>query len=213
MEDVLDNEISIESQLTDEISNLWTEHVRVAGTKKTTTAELRRLRATLAEKLYEVKGLLCLPGRSGLWLGWLKEVGVPRSTADRLVTRHAETLGITENVPSEAINPQVGVEKLIKATVPRLRRVLTSPQMAYQYVLGVIKGLDLPCETKDGGILLAQPSSEQKHTAEPELLFDGDGAAENFDEVPSESGFSTPQVTLGGKMASLKDSDLGSILG
>jgi hypothetical protein len=186
MENVVDNDIGIENHITEEVTALWGEHVRVVGAKKATTAELRLLRAKLAEKLYEAKGLLCLPGRSGRWLGWLKEAGVPRSTADRLVTRHAETLGITENIPSEAINPQVEVEKLIKATVPRLRRVLTSPQMAYQYVLGVIKELDLPCETKDGGILLAQPSSEQKQTAEPELLLDGDGAAENFNEVPSE---------------------------
>lgn len=76
----------------------------------------------------------------------LAEIKIPRSTADRLVERHAETLGITENVPSEAINPQVEVEKLIKATVPRLRRVLSTPQMAYQYVAGMIKEFDLSCE-------------------------------------------------------------------
>jgi hypothetical protein len=51
----------------------------------------------------------------------------------------------------------------------------------------VIKEFDLYCETTEGGILLARPSSEQKTAAEAEPCLDSDGAAENVNEVSIES--------------------------
>ena len=84
---------TIENQLTDEIKTLWWNHVRLSADRKTTTKELRQIRASLAERLYAMKSLLSRPGRGGQWRSWLKERGIPRSSADRLPT-HAETLGI-----------------------------------------------------------------------------------------------------------------------
>ncbi|MGA3315451.1 MAG: hypothetical protein ABSC64_03320 [Candidatus Korobacteraceae bacterium] len=190
MEGLLDNDtdIAVETRLTEEVNILWTEHVRVSGTKKASAMELRIVRAQLAEKLFNMKQVLSRPGRSGQWRGWLEEVKIPRSTADRLVERHAEISGdAIGNVPSGAIAPEQQVEGLVKSMLPRLRRVLTSPQMAYQYVVGVIKEFDLYCETTEGGILLARPSSEQKTAAEAEPCLDSDGAAENVNEVSIES--------------------------
>src|SRR5208283_5152486 len=205
MENVLDNyaDGTEEGRLAEEVAALWGEHVRVAGARKSTTAELRLLRARLAERLYEMKALLCQPGRGGQWRGWLSTVGIPRSTGDRLVERHAELLGVaTENVLTGAISTAAEVEKLIKAAVPRLRRVLSTPQMAYQYVVGVIKEFDLSCEATEGGVILRQPNAWQKPSPVGEPCGSEDGAVEDGDEVPSEVGFNTPPVTLGGEMAS-----------
>jgi hypothetical protein len=197
-------EPSYESQLTMEINTLWGEHVRVARAKKITTVELRYLRATLAEKLFTMKRVLSRPGRLGQWRSWLEEVTIPRSTADRLVERHAEISGeATGNVPSEAFTPEQRVEALVKATLPRLRKVLTSPKMVYQFVCAVVAEFGLDSKASDGGILLMQPTCEQEPTSEDEPCLDNDAAAENVDEVPIESGFDDSPVALGGETASL----------
>lgn len=169
MENVLDKDAdsAVENRLTEEVNMLWTEHIRAAGAKRATTSELRQLRARLAERLFEMKALLCRPGRGGEWRGWLSTVGIPRSTGDRLVERHAEILGVgTGNVLTEAATPEEEVAKLIKALVPRLRRVLTSPQLAHQYVVGLIGEFGLEHETTESGILLRQPAFEQTPTPE-----------------------------------------------
>lgn len=203
MENVIDNDIT-ESKLTEEVSFLWMEHVRVAGAKKSTAAELRLLRGKLAERLFEMKQLLCQPGRAGQWRGWLAEVGIPRSSADRLVERHGEMLGATDrNVPNGTSIPEEEVQKLFQAMLPRLHRTLKNRQMACQFVTSLIEAFGLDTEIREGGILLKQPRSEQKTAAEAEPCLDSDGAAENVDEVPTEPEFKTPHAILGGGMASL----------
>jgi hypothetical protein len=89
-----DNDVEVESRLSEEVICLWGEHIRAAGQKKASAAELRVLRAQLAERLYQMKTLLSRPGRGGGWRSWRSTVGIPRSTGDRLVERHAESLGI-----------------------------------------------------------------------------------------------------------------------
>ncbi len=170
MENILENDIGVEDRLTAEVNALWTENVRVSGQKKATAMELRLLRSKLAEKLYEMKTLLCAPGRAGQWRSWLRGVGVPRSSADRLAARHAEMLGIpTENVLNEASSPEQQVEALVKSVLPRLRRALVNPRMAYQFIVSVAGEFALSCETTTGGIMLLQPVAEEKPTpvAEP----------------------------------------------
>src|ERR1035437_7246393 len=82
----------IETQLTEEISSLWNQHTRLSADRKATSKELRQIRASLAERLSGMKSLLSRPGRLGQWRGWLNQRGIPRSTADRLVARHAVSL-------------------------------------------------------------------------------------------------------------------------
>jgi hypothetical protein len=201
MDNVLDSGIGLENQLKEEVTSLWSEHVRVSGAKKATTAELRQLRTKLAEKLYNMKQVLSRIGRGGQWRGWLGEVRIPRSTADRLVERHAESLGVSAaNVPTESISPQEEVGRLVQSLLPRLRR-LSSPTKLYQFVCVLAEQLGLTCTTTEGGILLTRPTSEQKTAAEAEPCFHSDGVVEDGDDVPSESGFETGQVTLGEEMA------------
>lgn len=169
MVNLSENEIALESHLTEEVNILWTQHVRVAGTKKSTVTELRLIRQKLAERLFAMKNILCIPGRSGRWTSWLSEVKIPRSTADRLVERHAEMSGASMvNVPTGPSSPEEEVEKLLKS-LPRLRRVLTTPEMAYLYVIGVIKEFGLNCEDTEWGIMLAHCGTGQELSSEPEL--------------------------------------------
>jgi hypothetical protein len=154
----IDNDVEVESGLTEEIGALWDEHVRIAGAKKASASELRIVRLQLAEKLFAMKSLLSRPGRGGQWRGWLSTVGIPRSTGDRLATRHGETLGIvTKNAPHEAISPVQQVEGLLKAIMPRLRRILVTREMASQFVCALMAELGLESEVRVAASCYSSP--------------------------------------------------------
>jgi hypothetical protein len=132
-----------ETQLTQEISDLWSDHVRLSANHKTTAKELRQIRASLAERLHAMKSLISRPGRGGEWRGWLRERGIPRSTADRLVPRHAETLcADRENVPTGAISEPAKptAEKLAETVWPSLKKVLVTGETVVEF-LGCIAKL------------------------------------------------------------------------
>jgi hypothetical protein len=138
-----------EKILSEEIASLWSDHVRLSANYKTTAKELRQLRAKLAERLYDVKQLLCRVGRSGQWRSWLKERGIPRSSADRLCERHAETLGIkNESAPPGAIKQENVIEELVQSILPRLRRKLADNQSVFRFIaaIGRAFGLDSDIE-------------------------------------------------------------------
>src|ERR1017187_9323287 len=129
----------IETHLAQEISTLWMENTRLSANRKATAKDLRQIRAILAERLHEMKSLLSRPGRGGQWRSWLKERGINRSTADRLVARHGETLGIENgNVPSGAIsNPSEDTaEKVAKDVWLRFRKVLATDESVIQFIGG-----------------------------------------------------------------------------
>jgi hypothetical protein len=128
---------TIENQLTEEIRTLWSDHVRLSADRKATSKELRQIRASLAERLAAMKTLLSRPGRGGQWRSWLRERGIPRSTADRLVARHSETLGIENgNVPTGAISisPDDSAEKLAKSVWQRFRKTLATYEAVIQFI-------------------------------------------------------------------------------
>lgn len=157
------DDVAIETQLTQEISVLWSDHVRLSANHKTTAKELRQLRAALAERLYAVKNLLARPGRGGEWRGWLRERAIPRSTADRLVSRHAETLGNENgNVLSGAIREgEDAVEQLVQSLLPRLKRTLPDTQSVFKFIAAVGEEFGLKSETTEDCIMLSQPKPEQ----------------------------------------------------
>jgi hypothetical protein len=128
----------IETQLTEEISALWSDHLRLSADRKATAKDLRQVRAILAERLHAMKSLLSRPGRGGEWRGWLRQQAIPRSTADRLVSRHAETLG-ERNVPSGAISEpgDANAEKLAKDVWLRIRKFLTTDEAVIRFINGI----------------------------------------------------------------------------
>ena len=127
----------VETQLTNQISALWTEHTRLSADRRATAREMRQSRSTLAERLHAMKNLLCQPGRGGQWRSWLKERGIPRSSADRLCDRHAETLGIENEIaPNGAISnsQDESAEKLAKNVWLRIGKLLTTDESVIQFI-------------------------------------------------------------------------------
>ena len=154
---------AIENQLTEEISALWGTHVRLNADCKATAKELRRIRVSLAERLAAMKSLLSRPGRGGQWRGWLRERGIPRSTADRLVARHAETLCDHDgNVPTGAIpEPARSTAKKLAETVwPSLKRVLTTGESVVEFIGCIAEISGLPFERRDIGLMIFYPVPE-----------------------------------------------------
>jgi len=152
----------IETQLTQQISTLWTEHTRLSADRRTTAKELRQIRAALAERLHEMKSLLSRPGRGGQWRSWLKERGIPRSSADRLVARHAETLGSgnKENVPTGAISnsQDESAEKLAKSVWQRFRNTLATDESLIQFIACIAELAGFGHEQRAEGLLIFKPA-------------------------------------------------------
>ncbi len=151
---------AIENQLTQEITTLWSDHVRLSTDCKTTAKELRQIRASLAERLAAMKSLLSHPGRSGEWRGWLRERKIPRSTADRLVIRYSETLGIENgNVPSGAISePEIPTaEKLAETVWSSLKKTLATGESVVQFVACFVTAAGIAHEWRPKGLMIFNP--------------------------------------------------------
>jgi len=148
---------TIENQLTQEISTLWSEHVRLSADCKVTSKELRQIRASLAERLAAMKSLLSRPGRLGQWRGWLRQQGIPRSTADRLVSRHAETLvGDNGNVPTGAISGpgEADAEKLAKNVWLRFGKLLTTHESILRFIGCIVTASGVAHEQREEGLVI-----------------------------------------------------------
>jgi hypothetical protein len=155
-----DDDAATETQLVLEISDLWANHSRLSQTHKTTAVEIRQIRASLAERLFAMKAILSRPGRGGQWKPWLLERGIPRSTADRLVARHAEALGVENgNDPSEAISepPMDTAEKLAKNVWRRFGKLLTTDESILQFIGGIVTASRVAHEWRDEGLVIFNP--------------------------------------------------------
>jgi len=153
----------VETQLAQEISTLWSDHVRLSAGRRATSKELRQVRARLAERLHEMKSLLSRPGRGGQWRPWLRERGIPRSTADRLVSRFAETLGIENgNVPTGAIpsSPEDSAERLARSVWQRVGKFLSTGELVVRFIGCIAEISGVGHEQRDEGLLIFKPAPE-----------------------------------------------------
>jgi len=194
---------TIETQLTQEISNLWSDHVRLSAGRKATSKELRQIRLSLAGRLHEMKSLLSHPGRGGQWRSWLKERGIPRSTADRLAARHAETLGgQIGNCPSGAISPpakdSVGV-KLANRVWPQITKYLTTSKAVVEFLGGIAESSGVPHEWRSRGLMIFNPAPKaadelaNSTSAQSELASKpSDAASGNTDEPAAKAAMTNP---------------------
>ena len=151
---------AIETRLAREISELWSSHVRLSGDRKATSTELRQVRARLAERLHAMKSLLSRPGRGGQWRSWLRERRIPRSTADRLAARHAETLGSQDgNRPTEAISdPTLTAEKLATSVWLSLRKKLPTCESVVQFIGCLVTAAGVAHEWRTEGLMILNPT-------------------------------------------------------
>jgi hypothetical protein len=150
----------IEAGLNDEISELWCNHVKLAGTRKLTSKELRLVRNRLAQLLYEMKALLARPGRGGEWRGWLRERGIPRSTADGLVARHAESLSADGgNGTSQAIleSPKHIAEKLASSVWASVKKTLVTGESVVQFIGCFVTAAGVAYEWRSEGLVIFNP--------------------------------------------------------
>ena len=176
-----------ESQLNKQITTLWSDHVRLSSDRKTTVKQLRQIRANLAECLHEMKSILSRPGRLGQWRGWLKQQQrIPRSTADRLVARHAETIGIENgNVLSETSSEpaEQTAERLARGVWLRLRKVLTADESIVGFIGCIAELSGIRHEWRQEGLVIFKPGSK----AEEELpgSTSATGTVQSPDEVPA----------------------------
>jgi hypothetical protein len=151
---------AIENQLTKEISTLWSSHVRLSADRKATAKELRLIRGSLAERLHAMKSLLSRPGRLGQWRRWLRQQGIPRSTADRLASRHAETLvGENGNVPTGAISEpgEANAEKLAKNVWLRFGKLLTTHESILRFIGCIVTASGVAHEQREEGLVIFNP--------------------------------------------------------
>lgn len=156
------DDVAIETQLTQEISVLWSDHLRLSANHKTTAKELRLLRTRLADRLYAIKSHLCRPelGRASQWRGWLRQQGIPRSTADRLVARHGEMLGgHDETVLNEAPSEQAesAAEKLAKSVWQRVGKLLTTGDSVIQFIDCIAELSGVRHEQRAEGLMIFIP--------------------------------------------------------
>lgn len=127
----------VEVQLKRKITELWQVHSKANTAISKTREGLKLIRIHLGRRLYELKGLLSRPGRDGLWSSFLAAQGIPRSTADRLVRSHEQTLArtgasCTTGATDESID--VAIQRQVRSLWSRLSKLLTTPNSVEMFV-------------------------------------------------------------------------------
>jgi hypothetical protein len=107
----------------------------------------RRLRIKLAESLYRYKALMVGSGRSGKWSSFLRDMDMPRATADRYVQRWERSLEPTKaNCLTESISAptEEEVTRMVTRLKPKLLRVLTTKDAVEQFLSVLGASLRIP---------------------------------------------------------------------
>jgi hypothetical protein len=134
-----------EVALVKEIAQIW-------GSVQSRTCAIRRSReeraafqADLERELYGFKARLVCSGRSGKWSAFLRDIDIPRATADRYVQRW-ELKQVGENRPNESISPPTAEEmnRMVNKIKPRLLRVLTTAAAVEQFMTALGAALQVP---------------------------------------------------------------------
>jgi hypothetical protein len=131
-----------ETRITAQVETLWKKHVEGDAKQKKSKEMLKRIRIELAERLFELKAVHCRAGRSGQFSATLKTLGIPRSTANRLVAVHeriAKTeegncpIGTTtgEPTPDDAAKK---VRQLAVAAWKRVKKDLTTTELLEEFI-------------------------------------------------------------------------------
>jgi hypothetical protein len=146
-------ESETEAKLTSDIKSLWTAHQTSTATAKRTKEELEDLRLDLGWKLSEMKSLLVRTGRSGGWSAYLRSHGLPRGSAERYVKRYEALSNPESNRLSDTISEpsEEDVRRLVHRLLPRLRRILTTPNGVAWFLEEVASQLQTADGSRSGG--------------------------------------------------------------
>jgi hypothetical protein len=104
-----------EQLVANQVQKLWDQHEAGKVKHKKSQASLKQIRIELAERLCELKAVHCRAGRSGLFSATLKTLGIPRSTANRLVAVHENAAKTEEgNCPNGTTTGEPTCEEAAK---------------------------------------------------------------------------------------------------
>jgi hypothetical protein len=141
-------ELQEETELTGEISRLWSSQLKKDTSIRRTRQELVQLRLDLGRYLAEYKKLTARTGRGGKWNSVLRKEDFPRTSANRFVrTWERSLLPEAEKVPGGSVSPETPEEiiaALIRKLTPRIIRALKTPDCFSQFLTeltGALQGV------------------------------------------------------------------------
>lgn len=135
-----------ESSLTEVIPKLWQEHKAATNVLSQNQKSAKHLRHSLTLQLHHYKQILVGTGRGGQWAEFLRQAGIPLSTADRLVRKRELELRGIEHAPTEISAEQVTA--LVKRLKARLLKELTTPASVESFLTQL--GSALRASPEDG---------------------------------------------------------------
>lgn len=150
-----------EAALSAEIVQLWRVHLDCQSAIKQETQQFRSLRSELGRLLHQMKGLLAKPGRAGGWSEYLRERGIPRATADRLVSKYERSLNPDGNCLTESIcePTEEGIRSLLDKIAPKLRRVLRTATSVYRFIDLMTTAFEVNRKDTEEGFIVLKPSA------------------------------------------------------
>lgn len=185
-----------------EIMNRWFHREQSRRLKNTHESEMLKFDAELAELFFRMKQKLSRLGRNGQWNRWLRQQGISRSTADRLVAQYAESYGLSDELRHrEVIEPLQGNVCLAASrTSKRLEKTLRSPKSRMTFVrcLADLLGIDVEYGEGDSVRLTIPPPVDETEFSNVapnivEITDDGTVKPVNY-ELPDGDGAEFPIV-------------------
>jgi hypothetical protein len=148
-----------------EVTALWGDHRLYQTRSKEMRGEAARIRTELAEVLHRAKELLSVPGCAGKWNEYLRKHGIPRSSAERLVSLHERALHPGSCTVRTSPDPtQKEIRKLVRAVLPRILRVIPSAEYFDKFMLELRAAFENTAAEraqKQAAVEMVSPESEQ----------------------------------------------------
>jgi hypothetical protein len=145
--DVVAEQVQKEAALAKEIGRLWSTHSFRAREMRKTRAVMKDDRNKLAERLSQYKDLLARTGRDGKWMEFLREVDLPRTTADRYIAKWKlsqapKPLNRTTGAIQEPSKQKIA--EMVKKVKVKVEPVLTSPESIAVFMTELAAALQPP---------------------------------------------------------------------
>jgi len=127
---------SDEDGLAKRIAELWSSDQHRQQEIRQNKDEIEFIRAELAQDLFRFKKVLAKSGRGGMWSEFLRRHRIPRSTADRYVSKVEAALTADANCPTEAISIPTAeqIAALVKKTRAKVVALLTTDETRAKFL-------------------------------------------------------------------------------
>lgn len=155
-----------DEHLAEEISLQWSQREYFRHFTDLQRAEVLRIDAVLGELFYRLKRKLSQPGRNGEWSGWLKQHGIMRNTADRLVLEHSEFYKLSDELPHRTTHEPLEnrICQTAYRTSDRLENMLKTPQSRMAFVRCLADFFELSVEFEGESVRLSIPPTANENS-------------------------------------------------